>query len=45
MTLREAHAIADQVAARVEALSVVGQAFVHVEPDHQGSLTKPDDAP
>jgi cation diffusion facilitator family transporter len=40
MTLREAHAIADQVKAKVEALPAVGQAFVHVEPDHQRSLAK-----
>jgi len=33
MTLREAHAIGEQVEARVEALPKVDQAFVHVEPD------------
>ncbi len=32
MTLRQAHAIADQVQARVEALPVVDLAFIHVEP-------------
>jgi cation diffusion facilitator family transporter len=32
MTLREAHAIAEQVGAQVEALPNVGLAFVHVEP-------------
>ena len=32
MPLRDAHAIGDQVAARVEALPEVGLAFVHVEP-------------
>ena len=32
MSLREAHAIGEQVAARVEALPEVGLAFVHVEP-------------
>jgi cation diffusion facilitator family transporter len=40
MTLREAHAIADQVEAKVEALPAVGQAFVHVEPDDRRSLTR-----
>jgi len=32
MTLHQAHAIADQVQARVEALSAVDMAFIHVEP-------------
>jgi cation diffusion facilitator family transporter len=41
MTLREAHAIADQVEAKVEALSTVGRAFVHVEPKDRGSPTGP----
>jgi cation diffusion facilitator family transporter len=35
MTLCEAHAIAEQVEARVEALPKVGLAFVHVEPVDQ----------
>ncbi|MGD8969260.1 MAG: cation diffusion facilitator family transporter [Anaerolineae bacterium] len=39
MTLRQAHDIADQVEAKVEALSTVGRAFVHVEPEDQGSPT------
>ncbi len=34
ITLREAHAIGEQVEARVEALPAVDLAFVHVEPDH-----------
>ncbi len=32
MTLRQAHAIADQVQAQVEALPGVDLSFVHVEP-------------
>jgi cation diffusion facilitator family transporter len=40
ITLREAHAIADQVEAKVEALSRVSLAFVHVEPDDRDSPTK-----
>ena len=35
MPLREAHAIGEQVETRVEALSNVDQAFVHVEPGHR----------
>jgi cation diffusion facilitator family transporter len=35
MTLREAHAIGEQVETRVEALPKVDQAFVHVEPDRR----------
>ena len=35
MTLREAHAIGEEVEARVEALPKVDQAFVHVEPDRR----------
>ncbi len=34
LTLREAHAIAEQVERRVEGLSTVDLAFVHVEPAH-----------
>jgi cation diffusion facilitator family transporter len=35
VTLREAHAIGDQVETRIEALPQVDQAFVHVEPDER----------
>jgi cation diffusion facilitator family transporter len=37
LTLREAHAIAERVERRVEGLSSVDLAFVHVEPVHSGS--------
>jgi len=37
--LREAHAIGEQVAERVEALPKVGLAFVHVEPAEGGATT------
>jgi cation diffusion facilitator family transporter len=40
MTLRESHAIADQVEAKVEALPRVGLAFVHVEPADRDSPTE-----
>jgi cation diffusion facilitator family transporter len=40
ITLREAHAIAEQVEARVEALPRVGLAFVHVEPIEHPSPTE-----
>jgi cation diffusion facilitator family transporter len=40
MTLRNAHAIADQVEAQVQALPQVGLAFVHVEPSAQDPSTE-----
>ena len=45
MTLREAHAIADQVRAEVEALPRIGLAFVHVEPDNQDPRPRPETTP
>jgi cation diffusion facilitator family transporter len=40
ISLREAHAIADHVGAKVEALPRVGLAFVHVEPVDQEALAE-----